>query len=112
MCVKSRADVAPNPSPDGTNLQGLVPGGQFSFGQRPFAFGTLYDENYSLDGFLDEFRVWDYVKTADEIAATYQQTVDPQSPGLNVYFRLDSFEFEAAESGNGASLHYLVEHRT
>lgn len=49
--------------------------------------GTFYWEGFI--GTLDEFRIWDHVRSAEEIASAFQGTVDPASPGLVAYWRLD-----------------------
>lgn len=45
-------------------------------------------EQYFI-GELDELRIWDYDRSAEEVAATYHTTVDPDTPGLLAYWRFD-----------------------
>jgi hypothetical protein len=40
-------------------------------------------------GRIDEVRVWNVVRTAPEIAATYNTKIDPASPGLVAYYAFD-----------------------
>lgn len=41
---------------------------------------------YGVYGDLDEVRIWNYARTASEIAFTYNCTVPPNSPGLTLYY--------------------------
>jgi hypothetical protein len=45
--------------------------------------------NYFFQGFLDEVRIWNYVRSAEEIAANADRQMDPTSPGLVAYWRMD-----------------------
>lgn len=42
-----------------------------------------------FDGRLDEVRLWKVERSAAEIAANYRRTIDPATPGLQGYWRLD-----------------------
>lgn len=42
-----------------------------------------------FDGMIDELRIWDHIRTAEEVQQSMSQTVDPASPGLVGYWRFD-----------------------
>jgi len=60
-----------------------VTGGSLTFG----AHGNNY--GYYLQGALDEVRIWSAARTAGEILASYNQTVDPTSTNLVGYWKFD-----------------------
>ena len=49
----------------------------------PFFNGKYYD------GTMDEVRIWNVVRSASQIAAFKDFQVDPSTPGLVAYWRLD-----------------------
>lgn len=51
-----------------------------------------------FNGQLDEVRLWKVERSAAEIAANYNHTIDPATPGLQGYWRLD-------ESGDAGTAH-------
>ncbi len=60
---------------------------------------------YGVDGDLDEVRVWNYARTASEIAFTYNCTVPPNSPGLTLYY---DFE-QGIANGNNTTITSIVD---
>ena len=57
------------------------------FGQEPDSMCGLYDELQSMDGILDEFRLWSRVRTAAEIKDNFRRYVDSSEPDLYHLFR-------------------------
>ena len=51
-------------------------------------------QSQSLNGLLDEVRVWPYARSEEQIAANYRLTVDVEAEAIppSVYWRLDSGE--------------------
>ncbi len=45
--------------------------------------------SYGFHGEIDEFRIWNVARPATDIAADYAHTIDPATPGLLAYYRLD-----------------------
>ncbi len=72
---------------------------------RNFLVGKSYDDNRDFDGYISEVRVWDVVRTQEEIAASIY-TVDPTSAGLVAYWKFDEGAGAnvADTSGNGNTL--------
>lgn len=72
---------------------------------RNFLIGKSYDDNRDFDGYISEARVWDVVRTQDEIAGNIY-TVDPTSEGLVAYWKFDEGAGAnvADASGNGNTL--------
>lgn len=72
---------------------------------RNFLVGKSYDDNRDFDGYISEVRVWDVVRTQEEIAANIY-TVDPTSTGLVAYWKFDegAGASVADASGNGNTL--------
>lgn len=80
---------------------GIISGGQtffgcsnYSFPASPTMFVALGGGNAgcgnagSFYGIIDEVRVWDHIRSSGQIYSGWNQTVNPQSPGLMVFFRL------------------------
>lgn len=44
----------------------------------------------SFSGKVDELRIWNVVRTSEEICDTWSRTVSPETPGLIAYYRMDS----------------------
>lgn len=57
-------------------------------GDRDFLIGKSYDDNRWFEGDMAEVRVWNVVRTQEEIANNIY-TVDPATPGLIGYWKLD-----------------------
>lgn len=55
---------------------------------RDFLIGKSYDNNRWFEGDMSEVRVWNVVRTQEEIAAHFY-TVDPATPGLIGYWKMD-----------------------
>jgi hypothetical protein len=53
-----------------------------------FQIGRAYEDGRYLNGYLSEVRIWNYVRSKDEIINNYYY-VDPNSPGLVGYWKLD-----------------------
>lgn len=68
--------------------------GALSFATRPnandyiFHIGRSYDDNRALDGEIAECRIWNTVRTKEQIANN-PYYVDPNSPGLVAYWKFD-----------------------
>jgi len=67
-----------------TNKTGMTP---FVRGNYELRLGG--SDNDFLNGQLDEFRVWNTARTANEIAANYNHTLKGNEPGLLLYYRFD-----------------------
>lgn len=72
---------------------------------RNFLVGKSYDDNRDFDGYISEARIWDVVRTPEEIASSIY-TVDPTNPGLVAYWKFDEGAGAnvADASGNGNTL--------
>ena len=55
----------------------------------------------SLQGAIDEFRVWDIARSATQIADTFDTTVAPTSPGLQTLF---GFDGDGIDASGGATV--------
>lgn len=69
---------------------------------RNFLIGKSYEDGRDLNGCISEARVWDVVRTADEIAG-HIYSVDPTDPGLVAYWKFDDQSTYVVKdySGNG-----------
>ncbi|SCA62915.1 hypothetical protein SCG7109_AF_00010 [Chlamydiales bacterium SCGC AG-110-M15] len=58
---------------------------------NPLVLGQMQDDGHvhRLKGSLDEFRVWDTIRTEDEIHATSAQPISGQEANLMVYYKFD-----------------------
>ena len=52
------------------------------------------NENFSFDGVIDEVRIWNVARTAEEIQADMCQKLAGDEPGLVAYYRLDNIAGE------------------
>lgn len=57
-------------------------------GDRDFLIGKSYDDNRWFEGDMSELRVWNVVRTQEQINSNFY-TVDPQSEGLIAYWKMD-----------------------
>ncbi|MCC8036405.1 MAG: DUF1735 and LamG domain-containing protein [Rikenellaceae bacterium] len=57
-------------------------------GDWPFLIGYSYDDERFLDGNVSEFRIWNLIRTAEEIEE-HMYEVDPETPGLVSYWKFD-----------------------
>lgn len=55
---------------------------------RDFLIGKSYDDARWFEGDMSEVRVWNVVRTQEEIASSFY-TVDPQTEGLVGYWKMD-----------------------
>jgi hypothetical protein len=53
-----------------------------------FQIGRAYEDGRYLNGYMSEVRIWNCLRTKDEIVNNYYY-VDPNSPGLVGYWKLD-----------------------
>ena len=69
---------------------------------RNFLIGKSYDDTRDLNGCISEARVWDVVRTQEEIANNIY-AVDPTLPGLIAYWKFDDQSSFIVKdySGNG-----------
>lgn len=72
---------------------------------RNFMVGKSYDNTRYLTGCISEVRVWDVIRTPDEIA-NHIYTVDPASAGLIAYWKFDDQSSYTVKdyTGNGNDL--------
>ncbi|WP_311439807.1 DUF1735 and LamG domain-containing protein [Hoylesella buccalis] len=72
---------------------------------RNFLIGKSYDDNRWLSGCISEARVWDVVRTPEQIAGNIY-TVDPKTQGLVAYWKFDdNSSLEVKDyTGNGNTL--------
>ena len=79
-----------------------------------FSFSYSFGHNISVGrwpgtsteywrGPMDEFRIWDYVRSQAEIQATMNTEVDPNSPGLVGYYNCN----QGVAGGNNAGINVL-----
>ena len=70
--------------------------------------GILNSLSEAFNGSIYEVRVWNIVKTAEEIECNYNKSVDPASPGLFAYWRLNessgNTSFDATSNANNGTL--------
>lgn len=76
-------------SPNKSGLIDLVEGGCMLLGQEADAFCGDFEEYQALDAVIDEWRIWSTVRTAEEVAANYQLSVDPADPNLWMYLTMN-----------------------
>lgn len=69
---------------------------------RNFEIGRSYEDGRDLNGLISEARVWDVIRTPEEIAGSIY-TVDPASEGLIAYWKFDDQSSFIVKdySGNG-----------
>ena len=72
---------------------------------RNFLVGKSYDDGRWFTGYMSELRVWDVIRTPEEIAGNIY-SVDPASAGLLAYWKFDDQSSFAVKdySGNGNDL--------
>ena len=74
---------------------------------RDFLIGKSYDDTRWFEGNMSEVRVWNVVRTQEEIAASFY-SVDPKSKGLVGYWKMDdntspNIVKDATGNGNDAT---------
>lgn len=73
----------------------------------PFYVGYNPSTSVSFEGFVDELRLWDSARTAEDIQASYQQSFDTVQPGLVLGVNFDEWEGNIAAdivSGNNGQI--------
>lgn len=72
---------------------------------RNFLIGKSYDDTRDLKGYISEVRVWDVVRTQEEIAS-HIYNVEPTTTGLVAYWKFDDNSSLVVKdySGNGNDL--------
>jgi hypothetical protein len=75
----------------------------------PITFGRHNNySNYFFQGLLDEVRIWNTVRSDQQIAANAKRLIDPASPGLVAYWRMDELNgqylIDSSSSANFAVL--------
>ncbi len=84
--------------------------GQFVFGQEQDGLNSGYDPTQYFSGTLYDVRIWNEVRSAEEIALTWQQKFEPGSlpAGLVANWQMDGFngsnEVVDVVSGNNLSI--------
>jgi hypothetical protein len=71
-------------------------------GTEPVAFGR--EGNYSggtLDGLIDEVRLWNVARTGSELSAAMGQRLAGSEPGLSGYWRFDEGAGQVAHDATG-----------
>jgi len=82
----------------------ILPNGHLGFGQDPDTFLGSYDENQAFSGLIDEFRVWDVIRTPAEIKAWYNRAIPYPAPHLNLYFNFDVAGSKSVPDLSGSGL--------
>ena len=76
---------------------------------KEFYIGSASVKGIELKGYLDEIRVWDVARTADEIADNYTRVLNGDEDGLVAYWRCDegfgSNIYDASYSGETYNKH-------
>lgn len=75
------------------NGEGDAHSGEITFtdGGGGFYIGRSYDNSRYIEGSISECRIWDVVRTQEEIANNIY-SVDPDTPGLVAYWKCDEGE--------------------
>jgi hypothetical protein len=68
--------------------EGIKDLGEVSLGKDNFYIGKSWDDNRWLDGEISECRIWNVVRTVDQIEKN-PYTVDPASEGLVAYWKFN-----------------------
>lgn len=74
-------------------------------GKHPFYIGKSWDDARGIKARMAELRVWKVARTKEEIADN-MYSVDPKTPGLLAYWKMDSADNKAVKdrTGNGYDL--------
>jgi len=97
---------------DGTLVAGpMVAGGSVVLGQDQDGVAGGFQAIQAFKGSLDEVRIWNVVRTQDQIRADMHRTLRGDEPGLVTYWRLDegtgSTAYDQTANGNNALLYGL-----
>lgn len=60
-------------------------------GKDGFQIGRSYEDSRYLNGMMSELRIWNIIRTQEEIAANFYE-MDPKTPGLVAYWKCDEGE--------------------
>lgn len=66
----------------------------------PFEIGRDLNDSQTLDGLIDEVRVWNDVRTAQEIADNYQQELNGSEANLQGYWKLNNGLLDETSNSN------------
>ncbi|MCF8260644.1 MAG: T9SS type A sorting domain-containing protein [Melioribacteraceae bacterium] len=88
---------------DGINLKLYVdsvltksaPLSPITFPRADLFFGKDRDGNF-YEGLMDEFRIWDYAKSEEELFKYMNNTVSPKASGLTAYWKFDEGSYSLA----------------
>ena len=61
--------------PGHTSAHSIEPGGVLMLAQERDSFLGSFDEQQSMTGYIDEFRVWSKVRTSTEIRAHFEVSI-------------------------------------
>ncbi|MCF6271506.1 MAG: LamG domain-containing protein, partial [Melioribacteraceae bacterium] len=74
--------------------------------------GSSYQPNNFLDGKLDEFRVWNTIRTNTEILNNMHKTINPSTSGLLCYYNFNqtsgSTATDRTSNGNNGTMNNMV----
>ncbi len=89
----------------GTAAQGesLISGGSLILGQEQDSVGGGFDSSQTYQGQIDDFRIWNTVRTQQEIQDNYQNTLTGTETGLVAYLDFNNVTGNTATdvTGNG-----------
>jgi hypothetical protein len=89
--MRSYIDNVPqNPIPTTSSFQGAT--------THPFQIGRYFTTEY-LDGSIDDVRIWDYARTAQQIKDNFNRVLKPQT-GLVAYYKLDGNALDSSGNNN------------
>jgi hypothetical protein len=76
------------------------------FGNHPTIIGRWASSyhDYIFEGDIDEVRIWNYARTAEQIKENYTKTLSPQT-GLVAYYKLDGNALDSSGNGNNGTVH-------
>ncbi len=80
-------------------ISGAAPGSM----TNTIYLGGRSDGNGDFDGTLDEFRIWNDIRTRDEIRKYMYQEVSASEPGLEVYYKMNETSGTSVDNAVGTS---------
>ncbi|MDJ1185568.1 LamG-like jellyroll fold domain-containing protein [Roseofilum casamattae] len=87
----------------------LPQGGALILGQEQDRVGGAFDVNQAFRGQMADVRIWDKVRTAEEIQETMKRSLAGDEPGLVLYWPLDEGEgsqvIDKTSNGNNGTMH-------
>lgn len=66
--------------------------GGITMGQDQDELGGGFDRDQALHGLLDEFRIWNFLRSIDDISSTMNYMISVDSDGLVAYYHFDEGE--------------------